>query len=283
MSDKHRERPDSVVDYERPPVVETILGVQFDPLSRMSNAHQGLFWSGLGASWPKLSDSPPLEPQFERFTGENWLAPNIAFRVVQTMSSRLQIKNEEEDRLIQLQNGRLHLNWLGNGGGDYPRFSRTLSEFVEIVERFHRFTAEQNLGEFRPNQWEVTYINQIPQGTVWNSPSDWSFFLPLSNLHKQRLTVQLESFNGEWHFVIPENRGRLHVQWQHGKTREPSKEMIGLTLTARGPLESDPKEFQAGFEQLRGGLEIGHNAIVRSFRDLMSAEANRYWGLKKCP
>lgn len=281
MSDEYREAHEPAVDYERPPVVETILGVQFDPLQGLSNAHQGLFWDSLGAEWPTLSDSPPLEPQFERFTGENWAPPGIAFRLVQTMSSRLQIKNAEENRLIQVQNGRLHLNWLGKGGANYPRFSRMLTEFLEIVERFNRFIADRHVGAFRPNQWEVTYINQIPQGTVWNSPADWGFFLPLSNPRNYGTSAQLESFNGEWHFVIPNNRGRLHIQWQHGKIQDAPKEMVGLTLTARGPLDSDPNDFKGNLVRLRAGLEIGHQAIVLSFRDLMSAEANRYWGLNQ--
>jgi hypothetical protein len=34
-------------DYERPPVVETVLGVQFDPLPDLCNAHLGAFWGTL--------------------------------------------------------------------------------------------------------------------------------------------------------------------------------------------------------------------------------------------
>jgi len=270
------------VDYERPPVVETILGVQFDPLQNFSNAHQGLFWKNLGSEWPLLTDSAPLEPQFERFTEESrWVSPSIAFRMAQTVPSRLQIKNRNKDRLIQLQNGRLHLNWLGQDGANYPRFEQMLGEFLEIVERFRRFSVELDLRTFRPNQWEVTYINHIPKGSVWNSPSDWGFFRPLATLRDLKTSVRFETFGGEWHFVIPDNLGRLHVQWQHGKNHDPPKELISLTLTARGPLDSDPKDLEADLYRLHTGLVVGHDAIVSSFRDLMSDEANAYWGLKK--
>jgi uncharacterized protein (TIGR04255 family) len=270
------------VDYERPPVVETILGVQFDPLPDFSNAHQGLFWTSLGSEWPKIADSAPLEPQYERFTEESrWVSPSIAFRMAQTVPSRLQITNRNADRLIQLQNGRLHLNWLGRGGANYPRFQQMLSEFLEVVDRFDRFTVDRGLQTFRPNQWEITYINHIPKGTVWKTPQDWGFFRPMANLREATTSVRFETFSGEWHFLIPDNLGRLHVQWQHGKSHDPPQELVSLTLTARGPLESDPQDIQADLGRVRTGLEVGHDAIVLSFRDLMSQEANNYWGLKR--
>src|SRR5947209_1584702 len=39
---------------DRPPVVESVLGVQFAPLE-LTTAHFGVFWKSLGADWPKLS------------------------------------------------------------------------------------------------------------------------------------------------------------------------------------------------------------------------------------
>jgi hypothetical protein len=48
------------------------------------------------------------------------------------------------DRMIQLQNNRLHFNWIGESGGRYPRYERVrdglewaLREFVEFVEQEH--------------------------------------------------------------------------------------------------------------------------------------------------
>ena len=36
--------------------------------------------------------------------------------------------------------------------------------------------VEKVAGDFRSNQWEVTYWNNILKGTVWNTPADWKFF-----------------------------------------------------------------------------------------------------------
>src|SRR5438874_10933045 len=56
--------------FKRPPVIETVLGVQFDPLPAMTNAHLGLFWELLGAEWPHVTDVMAIEQQFERFGEE---------------------------------------------------------------------------------------------------------------------------------------------------------------------------------------------------------------------
>lgn len=67
-------------DYENPPVVETILGMQFDRLPALKNAYLGVFWKTLGQDeWPDVSDAPALEMQFERFTeAAQW--PQVGFQ-----------------------------------------------------------------------------------------------------------------------------------------------------------------------------------------------------------
>jgi len=264
--------------YERAPVVETILGVQFDRLAGFRNAHLGAFWKTLDqAEWPSVTDAPPLPLQVERFTEAARWAKGIQFQVSQDPASRLQIKNKDGDRMIQLQNNRLHFNWLGEAGGEYPRYERVREGFTEALSRFVEFAAAGKLGDFRPNQWEVTYLNHIPKGSVWNSANDWGFFLPLRPLPNSEGVIQYESFSGGWHFVIPDQRGRLHVQWQHGLKSEPDQqETIVLTLTARGPLEEGDDDTA----RILNGLNLGRETIVRTFAKLMSDEANNYWSLE---
>ena len=265
-------------DYEAPPVVETILGVQFERLSGLKNAYLGAFWKTLDtAEWPTVSDAPPLPPQTEEFReGLKW-APGIQFQLTQDPASRLQIKNRDGDRLIQLQNDRLHFNWLGQSGREYPRYERVREGFVSAIQRFTEFLAQEKLGDFRPNQWEVTYLNHIPQGTVWNTPDDWEFFRPLAPVSTVAGAIRGESFTGGWHFVIPGQRGRLHVEWQHTTKPAPEKqEIIVLTLTARGPIQQGDDALQA----VLAGVDLGRETIVRSFKEFMNDAANKYWGLK---
>lgn len=267
-------------DYANPPVVETVLGVQFDRLPGFTNAHLGAFWQTLDpGEWPAVADAPYLPPQFERFNeAERW-ARGLQFQLSPMPPGRTQIKNRSGDRMIQIQNGRLHFNWLGEVGRDYPRYEAVRAGFVEALERFRSFALQASVGRFQPNQWEVTYINHVPKGTVWNSVADWTFFVPLQGVPTIDGVVQGEDFKGEWHFVIPEQRGRLHIEWQHALRAVPEqheREIIQLTLTARGPLESKDDSIQP----ILDGLDLGHETIVRAFASLMSRDANKHWGLK---
>lgn len=267
-------------DYDRPPLVETVLGVQFDRLRRATNAHWGAFWKTLNpAIWQQVADAPLLSEQFERFErfeeARDW-AEAVQLQFSQVPAGRLQVRNVDGNRMVQIQNGRLHFNWLGSEDEDYPRYEQVREEFEAILIAFAEFVKINDLGDFRPNQWEVTYVNQIPQHTVWESPADWGFFRPLGPMPSIESIIDAESFSGEWHFVIPERRGRLHVQWRHAKpsANQGDAELIRLTLTARGGLEPDREE------SVLEGLDLGRATIVRSFRDLMNREANQYWGLK---
>ena len=273
----YENRKSSSPDYERPPVVETVLGVQFNEIPEFKNAHLGAFWKSLDTEeWSTVSDAPPLETQFERFGEAAKWSKGLQIKISQYPASRIQIKNRIGDRMIQVQNGRLHFNWMGNGAENYRRFADVRSDFELVLGRFISFVAVENLGRVQPNQWEITYVNQIPKDTVWCTPADWAFFRPLGGVPDIKGLGEGESFNGEWHFVIPEKRGRLHVQWQHGaKLDAGQREMVVLTLTARGPV--------SGSDDIQGlvdGLNLGHDAIVWSFASLMSKAANEYWGLK---
>jgi uncharacterized protein (TIGR04255 family) len=271
---------DPLPDYDNPPVVETVLGVQFERLLRFKNAHLGAFWKTLDADeWPVVQDAPPLAPQFERFEKPAPWAKGVQLQLTQDPANRLQIKNKDGDRMIQLQNNRLHFNWIGESGGRYPRYERVRDGLEWALRKFVEFVEQEHVGDFRPNQWEVTYVNHIPQGSVWNTPTDWSFFKPLAGVSTVDNLLQGESFGGEWHFVIPRQKGRLHVQWHHGLKSAPEKsenEIVRLMFTARGPIEEGGDKLQT----ITDALNLGRRTIVSSFKELMSDDANKHWGLK---
>lgn len=272
-------------DYERPPVIEAILGVQFDSLPGFRNAHLGAFWKTLDTDeWPAVFDAPALQPQFERFAEEDRWAKGVQLHLSKVQPTRLQIKNKVGDRMIQVQSDRFHFNWLGQTGGHYPRYEQVREGFVHALRQFLDFVATEKLGDFHSNQWEITYLNDIPKGSVWHTPSDWGFFRPLGPVPTIDGLIEGEGFGGEWHFLIPHRRGRLHVQWQHAlrvaqeESQQQKQEIVRLTFTARGPvaIEEHDDQLQAVLE----GLDLGRKTIVCSFERLMSEAANQFWGLK---
>jgi uncharacterized protein (TIGR04255 family) len=263
--------------FAKAPVVETVLGVQFDGLPNFTNAHLGAFWKELDDGWTKPEDAPPLRDQHERFGSDQMWSPlgQIAFEVSSGGSrARMQVRNSNSDRMIQLQNGRFHLNWLGHGGAPYSRHDEISREFFDHLKKLEAFAARYGLGEIKPNQWEVTYVNKIPKGTVWNSPADWpkvfssDVCFPLK-LHQ----AELENVGGEWHYQIASQRGRLHVEITSARELPISDggEILIFKLTARGPVEPS-----AGWD-LPSGIELGHEVIVKSFVMLTSDKARKFW------
>ena len=267
--------------FNKPPVVEIVLGVQFNPLRGLTNSHMGAYWVGLKSEWPVVKNTAPLEEQFEHFgeRGPSLALASLHIQITQDPSSRMVMTHREKNRIIQIQNNRFHFNWTGGHMKEqYPKYDDFVRPaFDEAFGDFQRFVAEEELGEIVPNQWEVTYVNHIPKGSVWNEPDEWAAIFSTSpTLRTPSSPVRLEGLQAEWHFEIMPQKGRLHVQMVSGrkKTGEEKEELLVLKLTARGPIDS-----QSG-PTLGEGLDIGHETIVRAFRDLASKKALDCWGYK---
>jgi len=267
--------------YANPPIVETALGLQFDILPKLKNAHLGAFWETLRSEWPKVSDAPALPQEFERFGDDQIWGPLGALKLSllqdQAVPMRVRAETADGDKMVQVQNGRIFYNWIKSKAGAYPHYFNRKPAFQTVWEAFNGFVKERDLGEPVLNQWEMTYLNHLPQGTVWNSPSDWSgLFTPIAQLSTDMGFVELESFGGERHYIIPPKRGRLHVQLQHGKTAigPDGKELIILKLTARGPITV---EDQQRVFDVDGPLDLGHDIIREGFERLTSDAARDYW------
>jgi uncharacterized protein (TIGR04255 family) len=266
-------------EYDDPPVVETVLSAQFARLSSFTAVHAAWFLkSQLDASWTKTQEVPRLPDVFERFgSARIWLQNE--FRLIQagSQSSRLQITRNDDERMLQLQDSRFIQNWRKEkGGAGYPSYRKLLPEFKDHLSRFEAFASAEKLGSLQVNQWEITYVNLLPRGGLWNSPQDlpkifpW-FGMPITGLAAVK---ELDAFgSGEWSFELADQAGRLYVSMAQVRIGSPveAHETINLQLTARGPTQPD-----RGIDLFRG-LDIGHDAIVRAFTAMTSGHAHKIW------
>jgi uncharacterized protein (TIGR04255 family) len=267
--------------FNKPPVVETVLGVQFDPLSEFSSALLGAFWRDLGAGWPKVNDAPLLSDQFEHFAdgAPAWAGNRLQLRISQNPNSRIRIWNSDDDRMLQVQQTRFHYNWLGHKKGGYPSYTKVIPEFEKYFAKFRSFLSEQSVKPPKLNQWEVTYVNHIPKGELWRSIGDWEQLFPSFDIPDIRLDgISLEDIRCAWHYEIEPNRGRLHVDVQSAKREsDEESEIIILKLTARGPIVAVPDDVTTPDSMLGNGLDLGHEAIVRAFKELTGETAHQHW------
>jgi uncharacterized protein (TIGR04255 family) len=262
------------VRFERPPVIELVLGVQFGPVVGLTSGHLGWFWKQyLGEEWAKATDAVPILDQFETFNEKRgWAIAGAAFQVGMGMPPhRLQLTTESGDRMIQVQPTRFHYNWQRKAEA-YPSYPQVRKEFDRYFESFCRFVADAKLGDVNPNQWEITYVDHIPSGELWSTPKDWHKILPgLLGPGANLGGVALESLEGQWHYEIAPQLGRLHVSVQHGRLGEEATPGLLLTTTARGPISKEK-----GID-LNIGLNLGHDRIYQAFLELTSPEAQRTW------
>src|SRR5262249_22055122 len=154
-------------------------------------------------------------------------------------------------------------NWLRQDGHQYPEYRTIRPGFDQVLAEFREFLIEERPRhlqaghwQFRPNQWEVIYVNHFPKGTVWNTLAESVGLFRVGPLLQEAPGgTSLENFNGEWHYEIPPKRGRLHVRLQHGYLKS---EVFILSLTARGPISDATGEAL----DLHQGLNLGHETVV---------------------
>ena len=111
--------------FSNPPVIETVLGVQFDRIRGLTNAHLGAFWAHIRALsteapvWDEVEDAAPLDFTYERFGEEDaWRPIGGMLKLSDRPETRLRIRSQDKEWMLQVQDGRLHLNWIGRPGGD---------------------------------------------------------------------------------------------------------------------------------------------------------------------
>ncbi len=258
--------------FENPPVIETVLSVQFEALQAFSTVHFGLFWEKVRNRFPETKDHPALPPTIER-QQDSTLAARIRFEAMDSFTpQRLWLLNKKNTEMVQLQNDRFIKNWRCTDGNKYPRYAASIKPaFESDYAEFIRFVADQGLGEIKINQCEVTYVNHIVAGEGWN---DLDEVAKIFSIWKQAEIVefpgQAEDYAWRSRYPIFDSKnewvGRLHADIQPALSINDNKPMYVMTLTARGMCGNDFDFF-----------DIGHEAIVKSFKNLTTPNMWKIW------
>jgi uncharacterized protein (TIGR04255 family) len=272
------EPPAQPPEFGQPPVVEVALSVQFKRLEHMRSAHLGLLWDKFRHQFPRTEDYGPLPPAYERFD-QSPTQPQLGVEIraydVPPLP-RAWFLNEGGTELIQIQPDRFMRNWRKVGESDqYVRYAHIQEKFAAGLGDFERFIGQERLGEFTPNQCEVTYVNHIISGEGWASHGELGKILcAWSGRNSDAFLPTPEGIGISVYWVIPyegQAVGRLHMALQPAYRVVDGKPMYILNLTARGsPIGADV----AGALKF---LDIGHEWIVRGFASMTTKEMHRVW------
>lgn len=273
--------------FERPPVIEVLASVQFDPPQGFSAVHFGLLWNRFRREFPTVEQKAPLPQVVERL-GISSQPQQIQVEFsAEPPLPRLWFVSHSGDELIQVQADRFIRNWraVPQLGNPYPRYRHCIRpRFEADYSAFVSFLESEGFKAIEPNQCELAYINHISPNEHWSSHSDLAAVVRcLSPEFCKLLDYPTEAINMASAHVLNDDKqqflGRLHIKVQSA-FREPQKEgekqlpVFVFTLTARG------RPTGTGIDGVMGFLDIGHRAIVNSFDRMTTAHMHKVWGKK---
>lgn len=275
-------RPPAVT-YDTPPVVEVALSVQFDPPLGFNVGHFGAFWASQKGRFATVATSPPISTPPEKFGGESqWLPVAYGLGLTNDPQCRLQMTSGDGEWMGQIQADRLVLNWRKKAAA-YPRFGEANRRFLDLWRALQDFFINERLVSPTPRLWEVTYVNRIPKGELWNSPQDWQAVFPglWGGVSKAADGLVFRGFQGRWVWDAPRENGRLYVDaYPASSADDPKTELLMVSLTARGPIK--PSGQRPGITEvlqvIQAGMDLGHDLIVSTFDTIGSNRAKKHWG-----
>lgn len=267
-------RPEDLPEFSAPPVVEVVLGLQFEPIRGFRQAHFGMYWEMIREDYPLTVDHGRLETRVEPLEGKR---PGPTFQVEMLDSPpthRTWFMSDDDERLIQLQDDRFIHNWR-HRGGPYPRFERLKEQFWAAFQALGETIDRLELDRPRPRQVEVSYIN-------WIDEHPETFLRPAgeSSIDVEGVGPQPELQQWLGRYSVHSDGvqvGRLTIESKPGARRADDRMETGhlLSLTYLAPLaaHSDPDTADEHFAR-------GRDAIVRSFAAITdeSMHAGDHWG-----
>ena len=199
--------------------------------------------------------------------------PEVSLEVSdEAQTPRLWLQNEAGNRVLQLQQDRIVVNWQKGGSDDtYPRYATIRESLVDAWGRLNQAMDDLQLNVPPPSICEVLYVNHLGADQGWRSADDtaaliapWAGtmsdgFLP-ENPHKGFLL----------HYHLPDRRGWLNIDAWTTDARSDERLMV-LTLVSRGSASSPDLDGALDF------MDSAHAWIVRGFTSVTTMEAHKQW------
>ncbi len=272
-------RPPDLPDYDRPPIDEVAIGVQFAaPVPGFVDAHAGVFWQRVRAAYPKADAQPRIELPPEPLQPVGAIPTRFPFDVQRLLGpphgGRTFLLSEDDVYLLQIQNNRFYRNWRSRDA-PYPHFEDLGTAFETDLASFRAFLDEEGLPTPVIGHVEVSYIN-------------WIADLAMTEFLRPGGPVALDVTGVDEH---PQDQTWAARYLVRDTEAQPIARLIAQCVPAVRMVEDCPiagSQMSLTFlrlcaesptaEALEGILATGHNAIVRGFTDLTTPAAHEHWG-----
>lgn len=268
-------RPEHLPNFEKPPLREVVLGVQFTQPKNYQQIYAGQVWDLFRSEYSEVQEHPPISPNFETFgiSHQRSFSPQIKL-ATGANHDRFWFLRPGGDELIQFQQDRLLHNWrkVADLSNPYPRFESMIARFSDEVKKLENFVSGLAPQKLQINQCEISYINQIGFGSYQDAEaSNWVKFLNFGARIPDDLSVTFRE-------VIRDKLGNpvSRLTCEIASARTPTgEEALLLTLSLRGAPPSTDINSALAF------IAEGREVIVQRFAELTSADAHKTWGRTK--
>lgn len=265
---------DSLPSYGRPPVIETVLGVQFKQIMEWNIPHIGLFWQTIRDSFPRFEIHPPLKPEIESFDSPDLKSPQATIEISNIFPLRCWYLSDDDHEVLQVQGDRFLFNWRqGESDSEYPRYEESVRPaFEKHWSHFLKFLKSEGMEQPDILQCEVTYVNHIPKGEGWDTAGDWNHVAkPLVGDNAREFLPDPETGSFRFNYTMSEKKGRLRVSGSQAVRKQDGRQIIVLELTARGKPDS------SSTSDILSWLDLGREWVVRGFTDITTEKMHQIW------
>ncbi|MCJ2059874.1 TIGR04255 family protein [Methylobacterium sp. J-048] len=144
------------------PLIDMAMSIQFAALTSLRTPYVGLLWGNFRDRYRQGTEAPPVPPQFEMFGGPAGIGgPQLTIQL-NALVPRIVFEGVDGDILLHVQQDRLILGWRRYPSGrPYPGYETLRDRFMAEVSVVEDFLKTEGLGEIRPNQCELTYVNAL--------------------------------------------------------------------------------------------------------------------------
>ncbi|TXN05926.1 TIGR04255 family protein [Methylobacterium sp. WL64] len=144
------------------PLIDMAMSIQFAALTSLRTPYVGLLWGNFRDRYQQGTEAPPVPPQFEMFGGPAGIGgPQFTIQL-NALVPRIIFEGVDGDVLLHVQQDRLIMGWRRYPTGrPYPGYVALRDRFMEEVRVVEGFLKAEGLGEIRPNQCELTYVNAL--------------------------------------------------------------------------------------------------------------------------
>lgn len=261
-------QPEELPEFDDPPVVEVVLGVQFEHIKGLRGPVLAS-WEDIRARLPEWTEHEPVDLRTELSGPVRRKTPEVRLIFAGLPQIRSWFTNEAGIELLQIQQDFFAKNWR-RIDCEYPRYPTLRAQFERDYLSLERLVGAKLDETIVPIQCEITYINRISLTDIslHDVMVGWSGmpaagFLPLdSDTFEIAQSFQMKGLS-------PSQAGRLHIHAQ--KAQRDDESFLVLNLTARGtPLSENADGVMTWFD-------LAREWIVRGFADVTDSAAHHHW------